>query len=858
MPLNSYFLQGSPTEQRLVQDLINEQLKMYGQDVVYLPRNVINRNTILREITASGFDDAFRLEAYLLNYQGFEGSGDILSKFGVQSTDAVTFIISKERYEDFISPMLVGQSENIVSTRPQEGDLIYFPLDNTMFEIKYVEGKKPFYQLNNLYVYQLSCEIADLALDDEVDTGIEAVDQSVVDFVFTTTMTMVGIAATPASVTLQLAKDTAGISTGLSINVIDLIHDGTGYTAPPLVRIAKAPAGGTDATAVAIMTSRTGQVGQSIDFIQITNPGFGYTSPPVITIRSQNAVGSGGIATALLTEGSIGAPNIVDGGDGYVLSDPPLITLSTPKHVGAAATATIASPVGVGVSVIAATVSVGAPNFLFPGGTTGGVFYKPGVLPTVTFDLPTGSGNAARATASMTSYNTTGGTVASVAITSEGKFYTTTPGVTIDHPGFSFATATIGLAGTSIDPGSVAFGTTGRAYTTAPTVTIGTGIGTFVPTQVAVGIATIHPITGIVTAVSFNAADPWAVGTGATVGAGYTVTPTISFSGSTAARQATATANLNVADGTIDSLTLTDAGYGYPDGTTPLVSIASPGGTDDQFRALGVPLMRYSSVKTTGTIGISSTVITGIATAGILLGDRVRLQYDFNDTNSLVNFIPSDSFVSGIGNTSIILNQAATNISAATTSFEFGIDNCGIVTGIAVTFGGGGYLTAPIVTIQNDPEVKNYVELVAGVATATAVSVVNTNGELAGIRYTNAGAKYVLTPTITIESPDTGEVEENYQFKEIVRGVSTGTTAIVSDWDSDTRVLEVTKLSEPGFTIGEFVVGIGTTLNGSNAKYRLNAISDQDEVDTFADNDTFESQADLILDFTESNPFGEY
>ena len=70
MPLNSYFLQGSPTEQRLVQDLINEQLKMYGQDVVYLPRNVINKNTILREITASGFDDAFRLEAYLLNYQG--------------------------------------------------------------------------------------------------------------------------------------------------------------------------------------------------------------------------------------------------------------------------------------------------------------------------------------------------------------------------------------------------------------------------------------------------------------------------------------------------------------------------------------------------------------------------------------------------------------------------------------------------------------------------------------------------------------------------------------------------------------------------------------------------------------------
>ena len=140
MPLNSYFLQGSQSEQRLVQDLINEQLKIYGQDVVYLPRKIINKNTILREITASGFDDSFRMEAYLLNYQGFEGQGDILSKFGVQSTDSITFIISKERYEDFVSPFLNSQDDILVSTRPQEGDLIYFPLDNTMFEIKYVES----------------------------------------------------------------------------------------------------------------------------------------------------------------------------------------------------------------------------------------------------------------------------------------------------------------------------------------------------------------------------------------------------------------------------------------------------------------------------------------------------------------------------------------------------------------------------------------------------------------------------------------------------------------------------------------------------------------------------------------------
>ena len=82
MPLNPYFLQGSTSEQRLVQDLINEQLRMYGQDVVYLPRKIVDKKTIIKEIVASTFDDAYRLEAYLLNYQGFEGSGDVLSKFG--------------------------------------------------------------------------------------------------------------------------------------------------------------------------------------------------------------------------------------------------------------------------------------------------------------------------------------------------------------------------------------------------------------------------------------------------------------------------------------------------------------------------------------------------------------------------------------------------------------------------------------------------------------------------------------------------------------------------------------------------------------------------------------------------------
>ena len=201
MPLSPYFLQGSTSEQRLVQDIINEQLKIYGQDVVYLPRKIVNKQSIIKEIVASTFDDAYRLEAYLLNYQGFEGSGDILSKFGVKTTDAVNLVVSKERYEDFITPFLGSDVE--VSTRPQEGDLIFLPLDNTMFEIKYVEARKPFYQLNNLYVYTLSCEVMDAEIDQAIDTSIEAVDTAVDQFGYITTLTMVGLGASAATASLH-------------------------------------------------------------------------------------------------------------------------------------------------------------------------------------------------------------------------------------------------------------------------------------------------------------------------------------------------------------------------------------------------------------------------------------------------------------------------------------------------------------------------------------------------------------------------------------------------------------------------------------------------------------------------------
>ena len=568
MPLSPYFLQGSTNEQRLVQDLINEQLKIYGQDVVYLPRKIVNKNTIMKEVTASTFDDAFRMEAYLVNYEGFEGSGDVLSKFGIQTTDAVSFVISKERYEDFISPFLTVDTSYQLASRPEEGDLIYLPLDNTMFEIKYVEGKKPFYQLNNLYVYTLSCEVMDYALDEQIDTGIEDVDKAAVEFGFTTKLTMVGVTAATATATAQLAKDLSTLATGNSVNRIDLINDGTGYTIAPLIGISTAPTDGINATAVAIMTSRTGQTGQSIDRIEITNPGYGYTEVPTITIRSQNAFGTGGIATALISPTSIGAPVITGGGSGYAF----------PSEIS----------------------------------------------PTVTFTPP-----SSRATAI------------------------------------------------------------------------------------------------------------------ATVSSGSTV---------------------------INALTITSPGVGYT----------------------GVP---------TVTISAPTSGVTAIATATVSAG--------------------------------------------------------GTITGLTINNAGTGYTSssAPTVTISNEVGIKTWTgELVE------AVSFLNTNGELNVIRYTNAGVGYTAgsAPEITISSPTkAGLSTGDYLFKEMVRGVSTGTTAFVSDWDRDTRVLKVTT-SSGTFLTGETVVGIGTTMNGSDSQYVIQSKTDENDDDTFGDNLTVETEADAIIDFSEDNPFGDF
>lgn len=335
MALNPYFLNGTRSEQGLVQDLVNELIRMGGQDVVYLPRKIITEKQIIKEILVSKFDYGFSIEAYVLTYDGFGGQGDILSKFGVRTTNEITFVISKERYDQSIIPFIRNNADVKLTTRPQEGDLIYFPLDNGLFEVKYVETKTPFYQLNNLYSYQLKCEIFEYE-DELIDTGIQEVDNSVRNFGYIQTLRLV----TNNTINAELS---VGLSTNTnlkSVQYIDILNGGYGFESTPTVKIDNPPPGGLTATAIAIL--KPSNCKNTIDKILITNPGYGYTIPPKVKVVSNS--GKGFIGNSIINNGVLGPITIVNPGSDY--SSPPSISFSSPSYGTTAQAVSYISSIG--------------------------------------------------------------------------------------------------------------------------------------------------------------------------------------------------------------------------------------------------------------------------------------------------------------------------------------------------------------------------------------------------------------------------------------------------------------------------------------------------------------------------------
>ena len=382
--LNPYFQQGSRSEQNLIQDLINEQLRMYGVEVHYLPRKYLSEKTVLKEVIQSKFDDAYPIEAYVDNFDGYGDNNTILSKFGIQATNEITLIISKERFETYISPLIKNEENVKLSTRPKEGDLIYFPLGDRLFEIKFVEVDKPFYQLQKTYVYELRCELYRIG-DEVIDTGIEEIDDVLTggesdgqseDGISTLvghsqTLTLVGTGVTATAV--------AGIVTEGGIRLITMTNRGGGYTTIPRVAISSAPSGGITGIASAVMiggivvnNQNANPKAQSIQNIDISNPGAGYTVAPGVQFIGGG--GAGAAATTKIGDGVVGVVTVTEGGAGYVTA--PTITFSNEVFLTGVTTVSAAA-----TAIVSAAGTITAIRF-----TNAGLGYS--TAPTITVSNP--------------------------------------------------------------------------------------------------------------------------------------------------------------------------------------------------------------------------------------------------------------------------------------------------------------------------------------------------------------------------------------------------------------------------------------------------------------------------------------
>ena len=355
MARNVFFTHGTRNEQFLQQNLVEEYIKMFGMDVLYIPRQLIAKDNVFNEEVVSQFDDSYIIEAYLENFDGFQGGGDLLTKFGIRQTDEITMVISQQRFSDLISQFLLLDEDIEVGERPQEGDLIYFPLSSNYFEIKFVEHEEPFYQLGKNYTYKLKAELFEysdeggefFAGDDEmIDTGYtvqyyylvspgqsasatplltgDAVSQAVVNtngskYNFTPTVTVTGdgtgatahaemiVVNVGGSIPITPATFDPTVKNGKMVG-LKILNGGEGYDVSRSYIDFNDP--GTAGTKPVV--TPTFDSNGTLTKVEITNEGDGYDSVSQIVIDS----GGSGYTTAAFDVESVPAGlsgNFVDG-----------------------------------------------------------------------------------------------------------------------------------------------------------------------------------------------------------------------------------------------------------------------------------------------------------------------------------------------------------------------------------------------------------------------------------------------------------------------------------------------------------------------------------------------------------------
>tara|TARA_R100001480_G_scaffold91143_1_gene97626 strand:- start:267 stop:1133 length:867 start_codon:yes stop_codon:yes gene_type:complete len=168
---NTYFSHGTHAEKNLYEDLIIEQLKIYGQDTYYLPREEITRDSVLGN-TTDKFTDAYAIEMYVEDVNGFAGQGDLVGKFGLEVRDELTLVVARRTFE-----ILVDNTSNTLSiNRPREGDIIWLSRFKKFFQIDFVEDEDPMYQINDLPIFKLKCSMWEYA-SESVETGVTDIDE---------------------------------------------------------------------------------------------------------------------------------------------------------------------------------------------------------------------------------------------------------------------------------------------------------------------------------------------------------------------------------------------------------------------------------------------------------------------------------------------------------------------------------------------------------------------------------------------------------------------------------------------------------------------------------------------------------
>lgn len=231
MGMNPYFNQAVRSEQNLFEDITIEALEIYGQSVYYLPRTIVNEDRIFGDDIPSQFGSAYRISMYIENIEGFDGEGDLFTRFGVEIRDEATFIVARRRWDRFVKRV----DADISVPRPKEGDLIYLPLTKKLFEIMHVEHEQPFYQLSNLPTYKMRCTLFEYN-DEDFDTNVDEIDEIERDYAYAYRMrlneasTAIRIGDTATQI---LDSDTNLIITGEvsrwsdSDQILELIHVGS-------------------------------------------------------------------------------------------------------------------------------------------------------------------------------------------------------------------------------------------------------------------------------------------------------------------------------------------------------------------------------------------------------------------------------------------------------------------------------------------------------------------------------------------------------------------------------------------------------------------------------------------------------